>query len=181
MVPGSWPDRMKSDTQYFRVVNLDKYQHYTKRSPPWIKLHASTLEDYDFGRLQDASKMHLCAIWLLASRTDNKIPWDSEWIGKRINATSKVDLDALQDAGFIEFIGDASALLASRKQSAIPETEKRERREERERGRNTYRLRRTPSSRTGTPKLFSQPTARSARKLDHQSKPGSKPSPSRSS
>ena len=55
-----------------------KYQHYKlMRNPPWIKLHASTLEDYDFGRLQDASKMHLCAIWLLASRTENKIPWDS--------------------------------------------------------------------------------------------------------
>ena len=114
---------MKSDTRYFKVVNLEKYQHYTKRNPPWIKLHASTLEDYDFGRLQDASKMHLCAIWLLASRTDNKIPWDAEWISKRINATAEVDLTSLQDAGFIELIGDASNTLATRKQSATPETE----------------------------------------------------------
>ena len=114
---------MKSGTQYFRVVNLEKYQHYTKRNPPWIKLHASTLEDYDFACLRDASKMHLCAIWLLASRTDNKIPWDSEWISKRINATSEVDLTCLQDAGFIELVGDASNTIATRKQSAPPETE----------------------------------------------------------
>ena len=80
---------MKSGTQYFRVVNLEKYQHYQHRNPPWIKLHASTLEDYDFGRLQDASKMHLCAIWLLASRTGNKIPCDADWIAKRINAIGK--------------------------------------------------------------------------------------------
>ena len=114
---------MKSATSYFRVVNLEKYQHYKHRNPPWIKLHASTLEDYDFGRLQDASKMHLCAIWVLASRTDNKIPWDPEWIATRINATSEVNLTCLQDAGFIALIGVASNTLATRKQSALSETE----------------------------------------------------------
>ena len=118
---------MKAEVQYFRVVNLEKYQHYTKRNPPWIKLHASTLEDYDFARLQDASKMHLCAIWLLASRTDNKIPYDAEWIAKRINATADVDLAALEHAGFIEVIGYDSNTLAPRTQSAAPETEDRER------------------------------------------------------
>ena len=118
---------MKAGTEYFRVVNLEKFQHYSKRNPPWIKLHASILEDYDFGRLQDASKMHLCAIWLLASRTENKIPWDSEWVAKRINATSEVDLSCLQDAGFIELIADASNSLATRLQSATSETENRDR------------------------------------------------------
>ena len=122
---------MKSGTRYFRVVNLEKYQHYKHRNPPWIKLHASTLEDYDFGRLQDASKMHLCAIWLLASRTGNKIPYDAEWIAKKIDATSNVDLAALEYAGFIELTGDASDSLATCKQSAPPETE-RERESERE-------------------------------------------------
>lgn len=118
---------MKAATSYFRVVNLEKYQHYKHRNPPWIKLHASTLEDYDFARLQDACKMHLCAIWLLASRTENKIPWDTEWIATRINATSKVDLNALQAAGFIELTGDASNTRATRKQSALSETENRDR------------------------------------------------------
>ena len=123
MVLGSWPARMKAAPQYFRLVNLGKYQHYKHRNPPWIKLHASTLEDYDFGRLQDASKMHLCAIWLLASRTGNKIPWDPEWVAKRINATAEVDLASLQDAGFIELIDVASKVLATCKQSALSETE----------------------------------------------------------
>ena len=124
--------RVKSPIRYFRVVNLKEYQHYKHRNPPWIKLHASTLEDYDFARLQDASKMHLCAIWLLASRTDNKIPWDSKWIARRINATAEVDLNSLQAAGFIELIGGASKALATCKQSATPETEReRENREQR--------------------------------------------------
>lgn len=85
----------------FRVKNFEKFQHYKDRSPPWIKLYNETLDDYEFGRLHDASKMHLVGIWLLASRSDNKLPLDPEWIGKRINATEPVDLRALVAAGFL--------------------------------------------------------------------------------
>jgi hypothetical protein len=103
----------------FSVKNFDRFQHYKDRNPPWIKLYNELLDDYEFGRLQDASKMHLVAIWLLASRSDNKLPYDPEWIGKRINATEPVNLDALAAAGFIisdqslqSSEQDASALLA---------------------------------------------------------------------
>ena len=147
LVHGSRAKGVKSPTRYFRVKNLTQHQHYTKRNPPWIKLHASTLEDYDFARLQDASKMHLCAIWLLASRTDNKIPWDSEWIAKRINATAEVDLNSLQDAGFIELVGPASNTLATCKQSALPETEG-EGEGERETEGEGKRKRKVPASKT---------------------------------
>jgi hypothetical protein len=85
----------------FHVKNFDHFQHYKDRSPPWIKLYNELLDDYEFGLLQDASKMHLIAIWLLASRSANKIPYDSEWISRRINATEPVDLGALADRGFI--------------------------------------------------------------------------------
>ena len=119
--------------RYFRVVNLDRFQHYKRRAPPWIKLHSSILENYEFGRLQDASKMHLIAIWLLASRTDNTIPWDNTWVGQRINATTKVNLEELQAAGFIEEIVDASNALADCVQSANSETETETEAEERQR------------------------------------------------
>jgi hypothetical protein len=118
---------------YFRVVNFDKFQHYKDRTPPWIKLYNEILDDYEFSCLQDASKLHLVLIWLLASRTDNKIPLDSEWIGRKISATETVDLDVLLKAGFIEKIEenqqlqeaeqDASDTLADCKQSACLETE----------------------------------------------------------
>jgi hypothetical protein len=85
----------------FSVKNFEKFQHYKDRSPPWIKLYNELLDDYEFGRLQDASKMHLIGIWLLASRSDNKIPYDSEWVQKRINANSMVNLEELEQAGFI--------------------------------------------------------------------------------
>lgn len=85
----------------FCVKNFEKFQHYKDRSPPWIKLYSELLEKYEFACLQDASKAHLIQIWLLASRSGNRLPYDSEWIGKRINATETVDLDALVQADFL--------------------------------------------------------------------------------
>jgi hypothetical protein len=125
----------------FSVKNLERFQHYKDRAPPWIKLYNELLDDYHFGLLPDASKMHLIAIWLLASRSENKIPYDATWVGRRINANSKVDLDLLVDSGFIvvnqevRIVGqDASNALAPCKQNACPEregeTEKRRDREE---------------------------------------------------
>lgn len=85
----------------FRVKNFEKFQHYKDRAPPWIKLYNGLLEDYEFGLLPDASKMHLIAIWLLASRSSNKIPYDAKWVAGRINATTTVDLKLLSERGFI--------------------------------------------------------------------------------
>lgn len=110
-------------SRFFSVKNFERFQHYKDRSPPWIKLYNELLDDYDFGRLQDASKMHLVAIWLLASRYDNRIPYDAEWIARRINATSRVDLETLAKSGFISPDQGCSEPLAERKQDAMPETE----------------------------------------------------------
>jgi hypothetical protein len=85
----------------FSVKNFEKFQHYKDRSPPWIKLYNELLDDYQFACLQDASKLHLIMIWLLASRSDNRLPYDPAWVAKRINATAKVDLDALARSGFL--------------------------------------------------------------------------------
>ena len=113
---------------YFSVKDFDHFQHYKDRNPPWIKLYNELLDNYEFSCLQDASKLHLILIWLLASRSDNKLPYDSEWVKRRINASENVDLDELTRAGFL--ITDqvvpmaASKMLAICKQVARPETER---------------------------------------------------------
>lgn len=85
----------------FSVVDFDKFQHYKDRSPPWIKLYNDKLDDYEFARLSDAARFHLLAIMLLASRSENKIPYDPVWVSGRINSTETVQLDVLVSAGFI--------------------------------------------------------------------------------
>ena len=111
--------------KHFRVKNFERFQHYKDRSPPWIKLYNELLEDYEFSQLPDAAKMHLIGIWLLASRSDNRIPYDAKWVAARINATEPVKLDVLRASGFIEVDAeqDASNVRQSPEQVDRPERE----------------------------------------------------------
>lgn len=126
--------------EYIQVKNWDNFQHYKDRTPPWIKLYNHLLDDFDFSCLPDASKAHLLSIWLLASRTNNKIPNNARWIGNKINATEEVNLNILIESGFIELISsknneiqtseqDASKMIQTSEQDACLEREERERRE----------------------------------------------------
>jgi hypothetical protein len=107
--------------KFFSVVNFERFQHYRERTPPWIKLYNELLDDYAFGQLPDAAKLHLVLIWLLASRSNNCLPFDPRWIAKRISATEKVDLTRLLSSGFIQ--ARDSEPLASCLQDARPERE----------------------------------------------------------
>ena len=122
---------------FFRVKNWESFQHYKNRNPPWIKLYSDLLDDYNFSCLQDASKLHLVMIWLLASRNNNKLPTSEKWIQQRIGASEKVDLSVLIESGFIEIIPnknneihnveqDAITMLAECEQNAIPEKRREE-------------------------------------------------------
>ena len=129
-------------SQYLSIPNWGDLQHYKDRTPPWIKLHNELLEDYEFECLPDASKAHLLCIWLLASRTENKIKADPRWIQRKIGANSDVDIDGLVSAGFLQLnqevtdcSQDASKMLQSLQNDAIPEREG-EQRESRAEGEN---------------------------------------------
>lgn len=102
----------------FSVKNWEEFQHYKDRNPPWIKLHNHLLDDYDFECLSDSEKGHLLCIWMLASRTKNKMPFDSIWIAKKIGASSKVNLQTLVNAGFLIVEQDASKVLHNSEQDA---------------------------------------------------------------
>jgi hypothetical protein len=88
--------------QYLRVRNWEKFQHYKDRQPPWIKLHVSLIDDYEFTVLPDQIKYQLMGIWMLAAKTDNKIPVDAKWIRDKIGVKGKLNLDVLLAAGFLE-------------------------------------------------------------------------------
>jgi hypothetical protein len=89
-------------TQFLRVKNWELFQQYKDRDPKWIKVYRSLLDDYDFNCLTEVQQCHLQKIWLLAAKIDNKIPADPVWVGRRINAKSKVQLKQLCTKGFLE-------------------------------------------------------------------------------
>ena len=130
---------------FFSVKNWDELQHYKDRAPPWIKLYNHLLDDYEFACLQDASKLHLVLIWLLASRNNNRLPFNARWIKQRIGVDGDVDLNELAAMGFIEVDHskdaalqsqehNASTVLADCKQVATTEERRGEREERREEG-----------------------------------------------
>ena len=105
---------------YLRIKNWMKHQHYKDRRPPWIKLHNAIFDDYEFNLLQDASKLHLIAIWLLASCSnvchedgDPMLPEDEAYLTKRAGLCSKIDLKPLIEAGFLIRYQPASRLIAT--------------------------------------------------------------------
>jgi len=103
---------------YLRVKNWEQFQHYADRSPPWIKLHRSVLDDYEFTSLPDASKAHLMLIWLLASANEGRIPSDPAWLSRRLATTETVDIEALVATGFLLPEQSASGAVAPRKHDA---------------------------------------------------------------
>jgi len=116
--------------QYITVRNWDEFQHYKDRNPPWIKLHRSILDDYDFGLLSDSSKAHLVLIWILAASSDGTIPDDPKWVGRRIAATKPVDLKTLENKGFLIMEQSDSNLLADCYGNGSTSREEREKRKE---------------------------------------------------
>lgn len=122
---------------FLRVRSLSKYQHYRDRNPPWVKLHRDLLEDYDFEQLPDVTKAHALLLLLLASRLENEIPNDADWIARKIGARSKVDIAKLLESRFLETCGadceqHASDAIAESKQVALLEGEREGETEKRE-------------------------------------------------
>lgn len=87
--------------EYICVKNWKRYQHYTKRKPPWIKLYRDLLRDREFSALPDACKWHSVGLLLLAAYHENKIPYDVPYIRREINAKSRIDFTRIFDSGLL--------------------------------------------------------------------------------
>jgi hypothetical protein len=107
--------------------NWASFQHYKDRSPAWIKLHKSLLDDFEFHSLPLASRALAPMLWLLASESqDGSIDADPKKIAFRLrmsHAEVKEALKPLIDAGFFVAEQDASNPLAEPERSACLETE----------------------------------------------------------
>ena len=87
--------------RYIRVVNYEELQYHKRDNPPWIRLYRKLLDNADFCELPDSQKYHLIGLWLLASKHNNRIFNDLEWIQSHISATTDVDLERLLRAKFV--------------------------------------------------------------------------------
>jgi len=114
----------------YRIKDWRKFQHYKDRNPPWIRLHRSLLDDYEFHCLPDASKALAPCLWLLASEhkdpSKGEIDATDDKIAFRLHMPTKRFQDAIKpliENGFVDVEHNASELLANCKRVATPETE----------------------------------------------------------
>lgn len=115
-------------SQFLRIKEWDKFQHYKDRNPPWIKLHRELLTSRTWVELDDAGRVLAIACMVLAAETGNKIPLDGSFIQRRAYLKSKPDVQCLISLGFAEVIGDQVNTDTASKpyqmpQKSIPETE----------------------------------------------------------
>lgn len=100
---------MGQPTRILHIKKWREFQHYTKRTPPWIKLHTKLLADSDFRSLQDSAKLTAILLWLLVAREGSSDGSIEEWRVTRnsLGMLSKLNLQPLISSKFIWY-SDAS-------------------------------------------------------------------------
>ncbi len=114
-----------TDEWTIRVPSWRTFQHYSKRNPPWIKLHRDLLDRPAWRRLSGFAAKLLIDVWILASQ-----PKKGGFVTLRLNDLAyRVRIPAPRlSKGLIE-LRDADLLalsdnmLAECLQGATPETE----------------------------------------------------------
>lgn len=94
-----------------RVINWSSFQSYKDRKPPWIRLHKTLLDNYEFQSMSANSRALLPMIWLLASEhedpTSGVIESDERKISFRLRLPEKDIKSGILEMiknGFIEEI-----------------------------------------------------------------------------
>ena len=110
-------------TTSLRIKNWDSYQHYKHRTPPWIKLHRSLLDDMDYHACDPMAAKHLPLIWLIASENGGNLPTVEKLAFRlRVSASKCADIiKALSSWICTDAVQGASTMLADCKQDAMPE------------------------------------------------------------
>jgi len=156
-----------------RVPNWERFQHYHHRRPPWIRLHRSLLDNYDYFQLPVECRAVAPLLWLLASETDDgSIPSNIMELSFRLRMAEHElvpAIEALVEAGFLERDSEtlaprkqrASNPLAPRKQNVTTEKsrveESRVETEKREEGASAPPSSPEPAPKAATPRM-SRPT-----------------------
>jgi hypothetical protein len=110
--------------KYLRVKNWERFQHQSTKRLPWIKLFTELLEPTrqpEYASLPDATKALLIHIWLMASVWQNRIP--AAFLTRdRLNLQSRVSLDLLLDAGYVQIVDESIPLAGTDARSELSQS-----------------------------------------------------------
>jgi len=109
------------DNHPYMVKNWSEFQHYKNRTPPWVKLHRTLLDDIEYHKLDCLAAKCLPLVWLIASENDGRLP-DLHELAFRLRITEtqcRKVINALSPWVY----QDASKMLVGCNQVATLETE----------------------------------------------------------
>jgi hypothetical protein len=121
-----------------RIKGWSSFQSYKDRRPPWIRLHKSLLDNYEFQMMSMEAKAILPMLWLLASEDEDPVSGCIRDGYKKVAFRLRVDeqtlIGAIQEceaAGFVEIIEaekdsenqEVTYPLRNRHETVTPETE----------------------------------------------------------
>jgi hypothetical protein len=92
---------MMLSPKYLSIKNFEKFQHYKRRNPPWLKLYYELLDDDSFITMSTLSRHHYMTLLLVAGRKDNQIPDDPAFLKKVMRLDEEPDLTELKQRGFL--------------------------------------------------------------------------------
>lgn len=137
--------------EYITVANWEKFQHYKRRSPPWIRLYRDVIDTEEWrGLTGDAGKL-LTELWLIASEPHpgGKIPYDLHglcWKTGRDMSRPEALVPLLLELAQATFVSLPASVLASADASTVASTNastdvSQSRAEDRGRGQRTTNVR----------------------------------------
>jgi hypothetical protein len=94
-------DSRDKEAQYIEIVNWKRAQPNMPEGPAqWMKLYTSLLHNDGFAELDDASRVLLVCLWMLAAETGRHVlPADPKWLRRSIPIlNSEPDLRPLLEA-----------------------------------------------------------------------------------
>lgn len=118
----------------FRVTGWSSFQSYRDRKPPWIRLHKSLLDSYEFQSMSVSARAILPMLWLLASEDEDPVSGlirdRYEKIAFRLRCSPgeiRAAIDECVAAGFLESLSEekhnVTKKVRNRNETVPPETE----------------------------------------------------------
>jgi hypothetical protein len=117
----------------YKIKNWDEFQHFKDRTPPWIKLYRTLLDDPYWHELSADCAKTLTMLWLLASEDKKHLGYlpDIKTISFRLRISQDKMEKQLQQLNHW-VVDDDINMISSRYQDDAPETETETYREETE-------------------------------------------------
>jgi hypothetical protein len=110
-----------------RIKDWEKFQHFSDRRPPWVKLYRALLDDLEWHQLEPRAAKVLVMLWLLASENDGFLP-EASTLAFRLRTSESEILDVISHLSHWVIQTDIDAI-SKRNQRDPLETEERQRRE----------------------------------------------------